>query len=76
MLKNINFKDEDRWLKNIYTSKIKEVETSQSFMANSMVDEEVKKEHVFDILVAKENINILCIKAKTHYQNYQIPTAY
>ncbi len=76
LLKNINFKEEEKWLKNIYTSKIKEVETTENFIGSQIIDEEVRKEHMFDILVAKENINILCIKAKTHYQNYQIPTAY
>ena len=34
------------------------------------------KENIFDLLVVKDNIHILCIRAKTLYQNYQIPAAY
>ena len=41
-----------------------------------MVDEDVRKDNLFETLVNKENINILCIKARTLYQNYQIPAAY
>ena len=36
----------------------------------------MRKENIFEVLVAKENISILCIRAKTLYQNYQIPAAY
>lgn len=43
LLKNINFKDEDKWLKNIYTSKIKEVETADNFANNQIIEEEVRK---------------------------------
>jgi hypothetical protein len=41
-----------------------------------MAEEDIKKENIFEVLVAKENISILCIRAKTLYQNYQIPAAY
>lgn len=39
-------------------------------------NEEPRKETIFESLVMKENIDILCIKAKTHHQNYQIPAAH
>ena len=41
-----------------------------------MVHEDIRRDNIFETLVAKENNNILCIRAKTLYQNYRIPAAY
>ena len=70
LLGKLNFGAEDQWLRKIYESKVRKVEEQLQ------MEEEVSKDNIFQILVAKENINILCIKAKTLYQNYQIPLAY
>jgi hypothetical protein len=51
---------------------VKELEEPQLQMA----EEDIRKENIFEVLVVKENISILCIRAKTLYQNYQIPAAY
>jgi len=37
---------------------------------------QLKPDNVFDVLTAKTNIDILCIKAKNAFANYDIGTAY
>ena len=36
----------------------------------------IKADNIFEILTAKNNIDILCIKAKNAYSNYDILKAY
>lgn len=74
LLAGINFAPEDLWLKKIYFSKIKNIEDTAQ--PAPMLEEEVRKENLFEALVSKDNIHILCIRANTLHQNYQIPAAY
>lgn len=71
LLEGLVFPAEDEWLRKIFESKVKSIE--EGLLGAS---EDVRRDNVFENLVAKENINILCIRAKTLYQHYRIPAAY
>ena len=45
-------------------------------VVNSIEYPNIKPDNIFEILYAKNNIDILCIKAKNAYSNYDILRAY
>ena len=70
----MDFVTEDQLLRKIYLAKIKNIDDSQLMPVTA--EEEPRKETIFESLVQKDNIDILCIKAKTHHQHYEIPAAH
>lgn len=74
LLNTLDFGPEDQWLRKIYLAKIKNIEDSHLLPVTS--EEEPRKETIFESLVFRDNIDILCIKAKTHHEHYEIPAAH
>ena len=67
LLDSLAFPPEDEWLRKIFESKVKSIDEGQLAASG----EDIRRDNIFENLVAKENINILCIRAKTLYQHYR-----
>ena len=79
LISDLDFTAEDQWLQSFYLSRVKDIrdkEPREQKGTNMEVEVDVNDGNLYETLVSKENIDMLCIEAKNAFSKYDIIKCY